>query len=134
MGVASAHVFAGGTSAARSSSRARMSGPLVWALQASFAEVTLGFQGLAAESLGMAGAGGARHLGRAVAGMTGRPSWIGQNIPRPGRRSLLIHALPVRPRVMARLVAVLGRAGFGLAYGAVSVAAHSWLIGPVVWP
>lgn len=89
---------------------------------------------MAAESLGMVGAGGARHLWRAGAGMTRWPSWIGQNIRRPGRRSLLSHALPVRPHVRARLVAVLGRGGFGLAYGAVSVAAHPWLIGPVVWP
>ena len=41
---------------------------------------------------------------------------------------LLSHALPVRPRFRARLVAMLGRGGFGLAYGAVSVAALSWLI------
>lgn len=41
---------------------------------------------------------------------------------------LLSHALPVRPRVRTRLVAVLGRGGFGLAYSAVSVAALSWLI------
>lgn len=38
------------------------------------------------------------------------------------------HALPVRPRVRAALVARLGRGGFGLAYSALSLAALAWLI------
>lgn len=41
---------------------------------------------------------------------------------------LLSHALPVRPGVKARLVRWLGTGGFGLAYGAVSLAALGWLI------
>jgi uncharacterized membrane protein len=41
---------------------------------------------------------------------------------------LASHALPVRPPVRRRLVAVLGTAGFGLGYSLVSVAALSLLI------
>lgn len=41
---------------------------------------------------------------------------------------MVSHSVPVRPAVKARLVAVLGRAGFGMAYGLLSVAALAWLI------
>lgn len=42
---------------------------------------------------------------------------------------LLTHALPARPALKARLVGVLGRAGYGAVYSAVSLAALAWLIG-----
>ena len=38
------------------------------------------------------------------------------------------HAIPARPPVKARLVALLGRAGYGAAYGIVSLAVLAWLI------
>ena len=38
------------------------------------------------------------------------------------------HAIPVRPRVKARVVAVIGGRGFSLAYSALSVAVLTWLI------
>ncbi|WP_099826990.1 NnrU family protein [Oceaniglobus indicus] len=38
------------------------------------------------------------------------------------------HSVPVRPPVKARLVAVLGRRGFTLAYSALSLAALTWVI------
>ncbi|GIX12636.1 MAG: hypothetical protein KatS3mg118_0595 [Paracoccaceae bacterium] len=42
---------------------------------------------------------------------------------------LLTHAVPARPALKARLVAALGRWGYGIGYSAVSVAALAWLIG-----
>ncbi len=39
------------------------------------------------------------------------------------------HAIPARPAVRARLVARLGRAGYGAAYGIVSLLVLAWLIG-----
>lgn len=39
------------------------------------------------------------------------------------------HSLPVRPRVRARLVALMGPRGFTLAYSVLSVVALAWLIG-----
>lgn len=41
---------------------------------------------------------------------------------------LLTHAVPIRPPVKPWLVALLGRAGFGMAYSALSVGALVWLI------
>ncbi|WP_028030737.1 NnrU family protein [Gemmobacter nectariphilus] len=41
---------------------------------------------------------------------------------------LLTHAIPARPALKARLTGALGRAGYGLAYSLVSVAALAWLI------
>lgn len=41
---------------------------------------------------------------------------------------LLTHAVPIRPAVKPCLVARLGRAGFGLAYSALSVGVLVWLI------
>jgi uncharacterized membrane protein len=38
------------------------------------------------------------------------------------------HAIPVRPRLKAPLVALLGRAGFGIAYSALSIGLLTWLI------
>lgn len=38
------------------------------------------------------------------------------------------HAIPVQPKVKARLVAILGARGFSLAYSALSVAVLTWLI------
>lgn len=42
---------------------------------------------------------------------------------------LLTHAVPVRPPVKPWIVKRLGRAGFGLAYSALSIAVLVWLIG-----
>ncbi len=39
------------------------------------------------------------------------------------------HAIPVRPAVKARIVALIGARGFTLAYSALSVAVLAWLIG-----
>lgn len=54
---------------------------------------------------------------------------------------LLTHAVPIRPPVKPWLVARLGRAGFGLAYSALSVGVLVWLIGAAarapfveIWP
>ncbi|MFN3724110.1 MAG: NnrU family protein [Paracoccaceae bacterium] len=54
---------------------------------------------------------------------------------------LLTHAVPIRPPVKPWLVAGLGRAGFGLAYSALSVGVLVWLIGAaarapfvMLWP
>lgn len=54
---------------------------------------------------------------------------------------LLTHAAPIRPPMKPWLVARLGRAGFGLAYSALSVAVLVWLIGAAgrapfveIWP
>lgn len=41
----------------------------------------------------------------------------------------LSHAVPVRPRIRARLVSLLGARGFTLAYSALSLGALAWLIG-----
>lgn len=41
----------------------------------------------------------------------------------------LSHAVPVRPRIRARLVAGLGPRGFGVAYSILSLAVLAWLIG-----
>lgn len=41
---------------------------------------------------------------------------------------LATHAVPARPAVKGRLVATLGRGGYGAAYGVVSIAALAWLI------
>lgn len=42
--------------------------------------------------------------------------------------SLVTHAVPSRPALKARLVGALGRAGYGAAYGGVSLFALGWLI------
>lgn len=42
---------------------------------------------------------------------------------------LFTHAIPARPALKARLIGAFGRAGYDLAYSAVSLAALAWLIG-----
>lgn len=115
--------------------------PLVWVLHAGFAFVGLGFLGIAAESLGVAGAGGARHLWLAgAAGLMTLAVMTRASLGHTGRP--LAATWPITALYLALILAALARPAHGLwpwVPGLLELAAIGWIIAfagfaAVYWP